>query len=308
MDIIESIKIFKRVAETKSFSTTAQNLRLSQPTISKSIRSLENYLEVTLLRRSTRGVHVTAEGERLLFASNSLLDQLDSVLAAVKNENVRLSGQLRIACSLAIARILLTPLLEPFEELHPDVRFQFLVGDGYIDPVQNNLDLCIWVGAAPDSSLKAIQIGSVRRRLYAAPAYVKRFGLPESLSTIDSHRLLHYTRLTDPPCWPVSCAEGIKMHHFDPYFQTDSSDVLRAATLAGAGIALLPTWMAEPSNPGESLVKVLPNVVYSYAPIFAVTSHSKQLSGRQRAFLEFLKEKFTENSELSIISAEQGIS
>ncbi len=304
MDIIENIKIFKSVAETRNFSTTARNLHVSQPTISKAIRALENHLEVTLLRRSTRGVHLTPEGERLMLASNPLLDQLDTVLAAVKNENVRLSGQLRIACSLAIARILLLPLLAPFEELQPDLRFQFLVGDGYVDPVQNNLDVSIWVGTAPDSSLKSFQIGSVRRLLYAAPSYVKRFGLPESLSEINAHRLLHYTRFTDPPCWPISYAEGIKLHYFEPYFRTDSSDLLREATIAGTGIALLPTWMADRSNDSASLVKVLPSIVYSYAPIFAVTSHSKQLSGRQRAFIEFLQHKFGETSDLSIISAE----
>ncbi len=239
-----------------------------------------------------------------MLASNALLDQLESVLAAVKNENVRLSGQLRIACSLAFARILLTPLLAPFEELQPDLRFQFLLGDGYIDPVQNNLDVCIWVGSAPDSSLRAVQIGSVRRLLYASRIYVQRFGLPESLSTINSHRLLHYTRFTDPPCWPIPTEDGTQLHYFDPYFQTDSSDLLREATIAGAGIALLPTWMAERSKDSEDLIKVLPDIVCSQAPIFAVTSHSKQLSGRQRAFIEFLQHRFSESSELSIIAAE----
>lgn len=308
MDIIESIKIFKSVAETRSFSTTARNLRVGQPTISKAIRALENHLEVTLLRRSTRGVNLTPEGDRLMLASSALLDQLESVLAAVKNENVRLSGQLRIACSLAFARILLTPMLAPFEEVQPDLRFQFLLGDGYIDPVQNNLDVCIWIGAAPDTSLRAVQIGSVRRLLYAAQTYLERFGVPQSLSDINSHRLLHYTRFTDPPCWPFTSEDGTQLHHFDPYFQTDSSDLLREATIAGTGIALLPTWMAETTKDTTNLVKILPEVVYSSAPIFAVTSHSKQLSGRQRAFIEFLQDQFENNAELSIITTERSLS
>lgn len=126
--------------------------RVGPPTISKAIKALENYLGVTLLRRTTRGLSLTSEGQKLLFAGGNLIEQADVVLSSVRNDKRELQGQLRISVSLAFSRLILAPILNEFSDLHPGLRLSFHLSDGYVDLVENSIDLAIRVGEQGEPS------------------------------------------------------------------------------------------------------------------------------------------------------------
>jgi len=300
VDLVDSIRIFKSVGETKSFSKTAKFLGVSQPTVSKAICSLEERLGTLLLRRSTKGVSLTSEGERLLTTGRMLLDHVEYMIADLRAESVKLEGQLRISCSPAFARLVLTPLLNKFRESQPNLRTNFILSDSFIDPIENNLDVSIRVGEIGDRSLLKVRVGTVTRTLFGSKKYLKQYGEPETLEDLKEHRLLHYSRFTDPPSWFIrENSLSSNQFYFEPYFQTDSSDILREATINGVGLALLPTWMVQESQNDHDLKILLPDIVVSTAPIYALASKANQLSARQQTFIEFISEQFQKIPELA---------
>jgi len=303
MDVIESIRVFKRVAETKSFSRVAIENQVSQPTISKLIQSLEKHLDLVLFRRTTRGLSLTVEGQKLYNSGGDLIDHFERVLADVKSQKLTLKGELRVSASLAFARLVLAPLFQDFSKLHPDLRLSFILSDGYTDLVENNIDVAFRIGELADSTLKAIKIGTSRRSLYASKDYLKKSGKPKKLADLHAHRLLFYTRLDERPRWPLHSASGESQpFYFEPFFKTDGSDLMREAVLNGMGIALLPTWMMEAPEREKSVERLFETNSESPTSIFAVSASARELNAKQRAYIEFLRGKFETMRSLTIRS------
>jgi LysR family transcriptional regulator for bpeEF and oprC len=300
MDVLEKLRIFKRLTETKSFSAVAQEMGVGQPTISKALATLEKTLGVPLFRRSTRGLSLTPEGQKLLLLGSPLLDQVDSVFSSVRNEKLLLKGQVKVTASVTFARLIITPLLEKFSELHPELKFHFHLSDGFVDLIENGIDLAIRIGELEDSGLKAIKLGNVTRSIYAAKSYIEKFGKPRNLEELKKHRLLLYTRNYDRPVWPLTDDKGDEfLFPIEPYLQSDGSDLLREAIVSGIAIGLVPTWaMIEPVRE-KRVVSLFEKNTRSTQPIYALSANGQELTAKQRAVAEFLKTQFAKIPSLS---------
>lgn len=302
MDQIQCIRLFRRVAEAKSFSAVAPEFGLTQPMVSKRIAWLEGELGVTLLRRSTRGIELTTEGQKLYRNGGHALDELDAVLSSVKNEKLQLSGILRVTASLAFARLIIAPLLEELTAQNPSMRLQFTLSDGYVDLVEKNIDLAFRIGDLPDSSLKAIRIGLSHRCLYASEAYLKKFGTPKTLEDLSSHRCLFYNRIADQPSWPLTDGKKKISFSFSPVLESDGSELIRESVINGVGLALLPTWMIA-GRPDTKKVRVLMReFAPAPSPVYAVTTGSRELSAKQRMVIDYFRKCFEQSESLSLRS------
>lgn len=300
MEILESIRIFRRVAEKQSFSQVAVEFGVTQPTISKFVAQLEANLGVSLFRRSTRGLSLTNEGQKLYSSGGLLVEQFDELLSSVKNEKFSLKGQLRITASLAFSRLVLTPLFNEFSELHPELKFHFQLSDGYVDMIENNIDLAIRIGELADSNLKAIKVGQSKRSFYASQAYLKKHGIPKNLESLKNHRLLFYTRISDRPIWPLVDGSKKIQFQFEPHLQSDGSDLIRESVLEGVGIALLPSWMMR----GYDRMKIegLQKFIGPASPIYILSANGKETSLKQKLFSDFLRKNFQRASYLNSFS------
>ncbi|RYZ86241.1 MAG: LysR family transcriptional regulator [Proteobacteria bacterium] len=294
MDLIENIRIFKRVAEKGSFSGVAIEMRTSQPSISRAVMALEQQLGISLIRRTTRGLSLTAEGQKLIAMGGSLLEQVDFLLASIKNEKHQFQGQLRIACSLITSRIIIVPLLKKFSELHPNVRLSFHVSDGYMDLIENGIDLAIRIGELKDSSLKAIKLGSFQRCLYASKDYIARNGRPKTIEQLRDHRLIYYIRGAERPHWMMKTKTGGESpFYFEPYLQSDGADLMREAVLAGLGIALIPSFVMIGPEADKSVVRLFEKSCLGDLPINILSARTQQMTAMQKAFADILAEQFT---------------
>ena len=301
MDTLESIRIFRRVAETKSFSLVAKELQVSQPTISKTIQGLEQTLGLSLFRRSTRGLTITVEGQKLYNSGGELIDHFERVFADVTNQKLSLEGELRISASLAFARLVIIPLLAEFGKIHPELRLNFILSDGMSDLIENNIDLALRIGELPDSSLKATKLGSFRRYLYASKSYIKKYGRPKTVAELREHKLLYYSRREEGPRWSLvdERQKNVKLV-FEPFINTDGSDLMREAVVEGLGIAMLPNWMMIAQEQDKSVVSLFAEASQSTVPIYAVSASVRDLTTKQRALIDFLRTKFEANPVLSL--------
>ncbi len=291
MDLLDNIKTFRRLAEKQSFTGVAQELGVKQSTVSKSLAALEKHLGVQLFLRSTRGLSLTPEGQKLLHLGSPVLDQLDTVLAEVKEEKLRLQGRLRIATSLAFARLVLTPMLGSFQALHPELALHFQLGDGMVNLVEEGIDLAIRIGPLEDSALRALKVGSWKRAVYAAPSYLEKHGEPKTVQDLARHKLLYYINLSKRPTWDFQHANGEKAQLvFEPVLQSDGSDFLREAAIAGLGIMYAPAWMMIDAEKDGRLTRLLGDWCTERHPITVLTAGGA-LSAKQRTFVDFLKEE-----------------
>lgn len=301
MDQLQCIRLFKRVAEAKSFSSVAPEFGLTQPMVSKRIAWLEAELGVTLLRRSTRGLELTNEGLKLFRQGSKAVDELDAVLSSVKNERLQLSGILRLTASLAFTRIILAPLLKELNDQNPELRLHFTLSDGYVDMVEKNIDLAFRIGDLPDSSLKAIRIGLSHRSLYASEDYLKEFGTPRSIKDLGSHRCLFYNRIADQPSWPLTDGKKKKINFtFEPILQSDGSELIRESVINGLGIALLPTWMMAKRMDTKKIKVIMQDFAPDPSPLFAVTTGTRELSAKQRMLIDYFRKCFEQNEQLTL--------
>jgi DNA-binding transcriptional LysR family regulator len=175
-----------------------------------------------------------------------------------------------------------------------------VLSDYFINLIDQNIDVAFRIGVLSDSALRAQRVATARRKLYATKKYLKRFGEPKSLADLHQHRLLFYTRLSEVPAWPLTNTgnrEGT--FPFRPYLECDGSELIREAMLSDVGIALLPTWMIGPNELGQ-LRPLLERHDPVPSPVFALTSDRGSLSTRQRATIEFFKERLSRNSALSL--------
>lgn len=292
MDKLEALKIFYRVAEAKSFSGIAQEFHMTQPMISKRISWLESDVGTLLFRRTTRGLSLTEEGKVLYQRGKLLSDEMDSLFASVKDEKFKLKGTLRITASLAFSRIMLAPWLREFSEKHMGLKLHFQLSDGLVDLVENNIDLAIRIGVLEDSSLKAVQIGVSNRKLYASKKYLQKFGIPKNLNDLKNHQCMFYSRISSVPSWPLRNEKGKTTNFaFEPYMQSDGSDIIRESVIHDLGIALMPTWMVDNQKDAKNLQAILPDFSPLESLIYAVMPYYKELGLKQRAMIEFLKSK-----------------
>lgn len=300
MDLLENMRIFIRLTDKHSFSGVAKDMGLTQPTVSKAIAALETHLGVPLFLRSSRGLRLTSEGEMLLRLGHPALDQLESVLAAVKDERFLLKGELKIASSLGFTRLVLVPLLQDFSALHPELRLNFEVSDSYANMVEEGIDLAIRHGDQEDSSLRAIAAGSWRRAVYAAPAYIARHGAPATVEALKAHKLLYYNAVRGRPSWKFNDLDGTpRTFHFQPYMQSDGADLMREATIAGLGVAFAPAWLMRGLVEAGQVVPLLEPYCTAAHPTYIVLSGTQPISAKQRAMADFLKERFGAIPELN---------
>jgi DNA-binding transcriptional LysR family regulator len=186
IDQISTLRTFIRVARTGNFSRVAQELNLSQPTVSRTIADLEKSLGVTLFARTTRAVTLTEAGADYLIKVQAVLDALDEANHAVRGDEI-LRGVLRVGVSSIFASRVLVHRLAGFMDAHPALRIELLVDDKRQDLTADGIDVALRFGALADSSAVARKIGQWPLMIAASPAYLARHGTPATPADLADH-------------------------------------------------------------------------------------------------------------------------
>lgn len=185
-DQLAALRLFERVAATGSFSQTAREFNLTQPTVSRMIASLEERLDATLFARTTRAVTLTEAGADYLSRISSVLEALDEADHAVRGDGI-LRGTLRIGVSSIMASRMLIPILREFSDPHPLLKIELAVSDGRQNLILDHVDLALRFGKLPDSSAIARLVGRWPLIIAAAPCYIERNGSPASPESLADH-------------------------------------------------------------------------------------------------------------------------
>src|SRR5471032_358857 len=179
MDKLSAMRTFVRVVESGSFSVVAGELQSTQGAISKQVAALEKELGVKLLVRTTRSLALTEEGEHYFEQARRLVAEIaEAETGLIKGEG-QLRGWIRVAASVGFGRLKLMPLVKTFMSAHPDVKIDLRLHDGFIDLVEQGIDISVRIGHLRDSGLIARRIGTSHHMLRAHRDYLR--SLPDGL-------------------------------------------------------------------------------------------------------------------------------
>lgn len=291
MDRLQAMQTLVRVVEMGSFSAAARELGSTQSAVSKQVASLERQLGAELLVRSTRVLKLTDAGARYVDQARRLVAEVAEAESELREGEHRLQGVLRVACSVCFGRLKLMPLVQDFLAQHPGLTLDLRLNDGFIDLIEQGIDLSVRIGELPDSSLVSRRIATMRRGIYASRLYVERHGAPVEPADLAAHNCLVYSELQTRDTWtlqpedgrgaPVSVQVGGNL-------QTNSGEAIREAVAAGMGLSFAPDWLFEREVAEGSIVRVLPGWASPAVPIQLVSPPQRRASAKVRSFGDHL--------------------
>ena len=285
MDRLGDLDIFARVAATGSMSQAARELSLSPPVISKRIKRLEERLGTRLLQRTTRQIALTEAGKGFHERVLAILSSVEEAENWVSQRAQQARGPLRVSAPTTFGRMHVAPYLVKFLEKYPDITLDLSLSDSFVDVVGDGFDVAIRIADLADTSLVARKLASNHRVLCASPAYIEKHGAPLSLAELSQHRLLVH----NSDHWRLEGPEGPVSVPVTSAIQTNSSEVIREAVIAGLGIALRSTWDIGPELRSKKLNILLPPYRASHrVAIYAVYPSRRHLPQRTRVFIDFL--------------------
>ncbi len=288
MNRLDAMRLFARVVEAGSFSAVAREFGIGQPAVSKQIAGLEARLGVQLLRRSSRSLSLTEAGQIFYESVVRLLGELDMAETAIKRGQTQPSGTLRVTLSAGFGRLVVVPLLPAFHAAYPQVVVDLLVSDRFVDLIEEGLDVAIRLGNLADSGLIARRIGQSPRVTVASPSYLVRAGAPATPADLAHHACIAFTFQRDPRDWAFATPEGRVLHTPKGIVRANDAEHIRAAALAGSGIAQAPRWLFADDIARGDLLEVLGDFPGDLTPIQAVYPAGRRPPGKVRAFIDHL--------------------
>lgn len=298
MDRLKAIEIFAEVARGRSFTAAAQRLGMAKGNVTKHVKWLEEMLGAQLLARTTKSVSLTEAGLSLLEGGQALLDSFDAVEAAVRGAVKDSKGTIRIGTPPSFGAVHLVPLVTSFSTMHPDIQFVMHLDDGRVDIAGEGLDLSVRIAPSlKDTSLVAQKLGSVPQLLVAAPAYLAARGKPQTPDDLAQHDCLVHALKSPTNFWTFTGSSGKKSVRVSGTMRSNFGEPLRHAALLGHGISMHPNYMVAQDVKANRLRIVLPAYPPTGLDIYAMYPSRRNLPGRVRLFLEFLRERFYANPE-----------
>lgn len=296
MDRLSALEIFIRVVETGSFTAVAKERGTSQSAISKAVAGLEDGLGVKLLTRTTRSLTLTDYGQTYFEKMRSVLSEIAEADASLKAGETLLSGRLTVASSVGFGRIVLLPIIDQFLTEHPGVLIDLKLSDGFIDLVEQGIDVSIRLGSLNDSSLIARSVGKTQRALFVSPNYFERHtdaSLPiRHPQDLTKHNCLVYTGQARPFDWEFKTPDAKRLSvRVSGSLQTNSSEVIRSACLSGLGICYSPLWLFDQEIKSGGVNILLPDWPRIEIGIHAVIPPHRRDLAKVKTFIDFLAQR-----------------
>src|SRR6266700_2840478 len=289
MDQFAAMATFVRVVEAGSLSGAARSLPSSLTSVSRQISALEELFGTRLLMRTTRRLALTDDGRLLYDRAKSILGELKEVELALSSGRQQPSGRLRISAPSLMGRLLIAPLLAEFLRRHPPVSIELLLLDRVVDMVEEDIHLALRVGHLPDSQLVARKLGDVQMIVCAAPAYLKRFGVPQSPADLRHHACLVFSDTPGVGEWRFKeSAKAECKIRIAGRLWINSLDALVAAAKNGAGVVRVPSWQIKSELAAGRLRRILRDHEPAPAPVHLLLQSSRLASPKIRVFADYL--------------------
>ena len=233
---LEELLAFTAVVDSGSVTAAADRLGQTTSGVSRALSRLEAKLDATLLRRTTRRLSLTEEGQSFLAPAREILRSVDQAEELMALRRRLPAGRLRVNAAAPFMAHVLVPMVAEFRRRYPQIELELDTDDRNIDLLEKRADIAIRIGALRDSTLHARLLGNSRLRILASPDYLQRHGEPRGVEDLHRHCLLGFTYPELLNQWPLRHRQA---RHFaiEPTISASSGETLRELALRGRALS-----------------------------------------------------------------------
>ena len=293
MDRFEQMQTFIRVVDSGSLSAAAQRMDIAKSAVSRRLADLESRLGVQLLNRTTRRINLTDSGRQFYQRCQSILAELEDSEQQVSDVHKELSGTIRIAAPLSFGIQHLSPVLDNFLKLHPELNLDLNLNDHMTNLMDEDVDLGIRIGNLQDSSLIARRLAPSRLVLCASPEYLQQFGEPQHPDDLKQHMGLAYSNIAESQLWKFIQPDGNTVSvHVRSRMRANNGDVLLQAAIDGLGVLASTTFIAYKAINSGKLKPILCDYRIKDVAVYAIYPAQRHLPVRVRTLIDYLTQHF----------------
>ncbi|MFL6607115.1 MULTISPECIES: LysR family transcriptional regulator [Pseudomonas] len=299
MDRLQAMRVFVTVVDLGSQSAAAEHLDLSRPVVSRYLAELEDWVGARLMHRTTRKLSLTAAGTEILPRCRQMLELSGDMQAAVSTPEDAPRGMLRISASPSFGQSQLASAIAEYVQRYPGVSVDLQMLDRTVNLVDERIDLAIRMSNDLDPNLIARRLTVCRSVICAAPRYLREHSTPQRVEDLSRHNCLTHSYV------------GKSLWHFEQdgeqvsvpvqgNISANEASTLLQATIAGAGVAMLPSYQAGPHIQSGELVRLLAHAEPRRMNMYAVYASRKHMPSALRSLLDFLVLRFPETPEWDV--------
>ena len=290
----DKLKIFHAVAEAGSFTSATVILNLSQSAISRQIQSLEEDLKVKLFERHARGLTLTENGEYVYKTAHEVISKLKEVETTLGDQKHKPTGKLTITTVRSFGTHWLTPRIQEFMQLNPEIEIELIFDDKELDLSTRQADIGIFMRRPKQLNYIQKKLIDINYHIYGSTKYLEKNGYPKSINDLNKYKFISYGKGTPSPVfnpdWVLRL--GLKdQKKRKPIMKVNSVYGLLLAVQSGVGLAALPDYITV-SVP--NIIKVLPQIEGPRTEAHFVYPQSLKNVVRVQAFRNFLYSKISE--------------
>ena len=287
---LDEMQVFIAIADCGSITAAADALQQTISATSRTMTRLEEKLQTTLMRRTTRRLELTEEGSAYLEQARKIIAAVEETEEQMRARRNQPAGRLRVDAASPFMLHVIVPLVPGYRQRYPKVELELNSNEGNIDLLERRTDLALRIGSLKDSSLHAVPIGRSRVRVLASPGYLAAHGTPKRVADLREHTLLGFSQLESLNEWPLEDADGQPLH-IQPSIRSFSGETLRQLALNDAGIVCLSDFMTRADRQSGALRQLFPRQTLDVRqPVNAVYYRNTAISSRIKSFIDYLVE------------------
>ncbi len=290
----DKLKIFHTVAEAGNFTKATYVLNLSQSAISRQIQSLEDELKVKLFERHARGLTLTENGEYVFKTTHDVISKLKEVETSLADKKNKPSGKLTVTTVVSFGTTWLTPRIQEFMQLNPEIEVELIFDDKELDLSTRQADIGIFMRRPKQLNYIQKKLIDINYHVYGSLKYLEKFGYPKTINDLNKHKFISYGKGNPSPVYNPDWALKLGMKDNKKRktcMKVNSVYGLLLAVQSGVGLAALPDYLTV-NQP--KIVKILPNIEGPITEAHFVYPQSMKNVARVQAFRNFLYSKISE--------------
>ena len=279
----DDLRFFLAVARAGRLTVAARRLGADHATVSRRITALEDALKAKLFERRPQGYALTEHGERLLAKAETIESEALAAQSEIGGADLALSGTVRIGAPDGFGTFFLAPRIGQLAERYPELEIQLVAMPRLLSLSKREADIAISLNPPKEGKIVARKLADYRLGLYAAPAYLAARPAIAAPQDLFDHQLIGYIDdliFTPELDYLDDIAKGLR-----PRLQSSNLIAQMHATIAGAGICVLPDFMAA-GDP--HLVPVLRRDVELVRSFWLIVHADLRDVARVRATVDFL--------------------
>lgn len=292
MDKLRSMEVFVAVVDAGSFTAAAAQCEISPVMVGKHIQFLESLLGARLLTRTTRRQSLTELGLQYAEQCKAILAQIGEAESGAARMRGGARGVLKITSPVTFGSEMLAPAMVDYLAQYPEMRADLHMNDRLVDVVEDGFDAAIRIGKLEDSTLIARALQPYSMMICAAPAYLKRKGIPRTPADLIDHECLDFLHWNKHVRWRLAEEAGDANEIPVSRLRSNNGQALKSAAVAGFGIVMQSELLLASEVAAGRLVPLMEDYVPAPRPMHLLYPRDRQPTPKLSTFIEFILDRF----------------